>query len=210
MIAAFQRDGVYPRVLLHACCAPCSSACLEFLRQYFDVTVFFYNPNITDGEEYRRRVEEEERLIRAYNEQVATGDFTGMRFDTNARPVEVLYGSYDPAAFLEIAKGVEDAPEGGERCRRCFTLRLSETAKAAVQGGFDFFTTTLTISPMKNAALLNTIGREAGDREGVPFLPSDFKKRDGYLRSTQLSKRLGLYRQDYCGCEFSKRDRITD
>lgn len=180
------------RLLLHACCAPCSSYCLEYLREAFALTVFFYNPNLTEQEEYRRRVEEEKRLIALMNGQEGSSQ------------IEILEGRYEPERFLEAAKGLETCKEGGERCVRCFALRLGETARVAAEDGFDFFTTSLTISPLKNSALLNRIGAQEGERYGVRFLPSDFKKNNGYLRSTQLSRLYGLYRQNYCGCIYSK------
>jgi predicted adenine nucleotide alpha hydrolase (AANH) superfamily ATPase len=203
-INAFQKDGIYPKLLLHACCAPCSSYCLEFLRQYFDVTVFFFNPNITDGEEYRKRVIEEKRLIEEYNKQVELQDFEGMHSDERARKIEIIEGDYDPKVFYEAARGYETCKEGGERCRKCFELRLGETARVAKEKGFDYMTTTLTISPLKNAQVLNEVGEEAAAREGIAFLPSDFKKKEGYKRSIELSQKFGLYRQNFCGCSFSK------
>lgn len=162
------------RLFLHSCCAPCSSYCLEYLRQYFDVTVFYYNPNISFLEEYRHRVEELKRLVSTLNEE---------------------------------AKGLEDCPEGGERCFICYELRLREAARLAAEGGYDFFTTTLTISPLKNAQKLNEIGSRLAEEYHVACLPSDFKKKGGYLRSIELSRQYDLYRQDYCGCVFSKRER---
>ena len=181
-----------PTLLLHCCCAPCSSAVLEELTKYFEITVFFYNPNISPETEYRKRAEELLRLTREM-------EFT--------HPVHYLEGKYDPERFLMISRGLEEAPEGGERCAKCFRLRLSEAAKTAAGLGFDYVTTTLTISPLKNAELLNTIGEEEARKAGVRFLPSDFKKRDGYRRSIELSREFGLYRQDYCGCAFSKAER---
>jgi predicted adenine nucleotide alpha hydrolase (AANH) superfamily ATPase len=193
-IEDFQKKGEYPKLLLHACCAPCSSYCMEFLRNYFDITVFFYNPNITEDAEYHKRVQEEKRLISEYNKK-------------EGRKIEILEGEYKPSDFFEAVKGFEACKEGGERCRKCFELRLSETAKVAKDKGFDFFTTTLTISPLKNADVLNEVGEMAGKAVGIAFLPSDFKKKDGYKRSIELSKEYGLYRQDYCGCSFSKAQR---
>lgn len=192
VLKRMKEEGKRKRLLLHACCAPCSSYCLEYLREAFALTVFFYNPNLTEQEEYRRRVEEEKRLIDLMNGQ---GD---------SSQIEILEGRYEPERFLEAAKGLETCKEGGERCVRCFALRLGETARVAAEGGFDFFTTSLTISPLKNSALLNRIGAQEGERYGVRFLPSDFKKNNGYLRSTQLSRLYGLYRQNYCGCIYSK------
>ena len=193
-IEDFQKKGEYPKLLLHACCAPCSSYCLEFLRNCFDVTVFFYNPNITEEAEYSKRVLEEKRLIGEYNK-------------LEGRKIEILEGEYKPSDFFEAVRGFEDCREGGDRCRKCFELRLSETARVAKEKNFDFFTTTLTISPLKNADVLNEVGEAAGAAEGIAFLPSDFKKKNGYKRSIELSKEYGLYRQDYCGCGFSKAQR---
>ncbi len=181
------------KVFLHSCCAPCSSYCMEYLRQYFDVTVFYYNPNITDTEEYAKRVAEQERLIEAYN-----------RID-GMRKISFVEGAYEPDKYLETVRGFEMCKEGGSRCERCFELRLRETARLAKEYGMDYFTTTLTISPLKNAQRINEIGNRIAEEQKIPFLPSDFKKNNGYLRSIELSKEYGLYRQDYCGCEFSKR-----
>ena len=192
------------KLLLHSCCAPCSSYVLEYLREYFDITVFFYNPNISNGVEYEKRLQEEKRLIEAYNEQVESGNFENMNSTENARIINILDIGYDPSEFFEAVKGYEQCKEGGERCYKCFELRLKKSAKVAKEGGFDYFTTTLTISPLKNADWLNEIGRIEGEKEGVLFLPSDFKKKDGYKRSIQLSKDFELYRQDFCGCGFSK------
>ena len=208
-IKEYEGKGLRPRLLLHACCAPCSSYCLEYLRQYFDVTVFFYNPNITSSGEYEKRVEEEKRLIAEYNRQVAEHSFDLMNSDDRAGVIEIIEGDYDPAVFLSAVKGLEDCREGGERCRKCFELRLSETARVAREKGFDLMTTTLTISPLKNADVLNEVGELAAGREGVTFLPSDFKKKEGYKRSIELSRMFGLYRQDYCGCSFSKAERMS-
>ena len=188
------------RLLLHACCAPCSSYCMEYLRDYFAITVFYYNPNITEAEEYRKRAGEEKRLIDAYNEKLRCGQASGY-------PIDVIEGEYEPERFYELAKGLEQCPEGGERCFRCYELRLRESARTAKEGSFDFFTTTLTISPLKNAEKLNETGERLAEEYGVSYLPSDFKKKDGYKRSIELSKEYGLYRQDYCGCIFSKQER---
>ena len=192
VLKRMKEEGKRKRLLLHACCAPCSSYCLEYLREAFALTVFYYNPNQTEQEEYRRREEEEKRLIDLMNGQGGSSQ------------IEILEGRYEPERFLEAAKGLETCKEGGERCVRCFALRLGETARVAAEGGFDFFTTSLTISPLKNSALLNRIGAQAGERYGDRFLPSDFKKNNGYLRSTQLSRLYDLYRQNYCGCIYSK------
>ncbi|MDO4294374.1 MAG: epoxyqueuosine reductase QueH [Eubacteriales bacterium] len=184
------------RLFLHSCCAPCSSYCLEYLRRYFEVTVFYYNPNITLGEEYRHRVEELRRLVERMNEEART--------DRGENRILLEEGPYEPERFLEAVRGLEDCPEGGERCFVCYELRLREAAQRAAAGGYDFFTTTLTISPMKNAEKLNEIGRRLGEEYGVTCLPSDFKKKGGYQRSIELSREYGLYRQDYCGCAFSR------
>ncbi|MCR4904422.1 MAG: epoxyqueuosine reductase QueH [Butyrivibrio sp.] len=202
-----QSENKYPKLLLHACCAPCSSYCLEYLREYFDITVFYYNPNIMRSEEYHKRVEEEKRLIAEYNSQVDSADFTGMNSTNHARKINILEGNYDPKIFLERVKGFEGCPEGGDRCTICFEMRLEESAIIAKDNDFDCFTTTLTISPLKDAERLNRIGREMGDKYGVLFLPSDFKKKNGYKRSIELSHKFGLYRQDFCGCEFSRLQR---
>ena len=192
---------------MHSCCAPCSSHVMEYLREKAYVTVFYYNPNITEEKEYEARKAEEIRLIKAYNGQTETGDFAGMHSTAAAHRIEVLDADYHPEDFFAAAKGLEDCKEGGARCEKCFTLRLFETARKAKEEGFDFFTTTLTISPLKNAELINAIGMRAGEEAGVPFLPSDFKKKDGYKRSLELSEMFHLYRQDYCGCVYSKKER---
>ncbi len=203
-----------PRLLLHACCAPCSSACLERLLPYFAITVFYYNPNIDEEEEYRKRAAEEQRLIGELNRLVRARDFDGMHFDDGVRPEECAFreiafieGDYRPGDFLQTVRGLEKEPEGGARCTACFRLRLRETAAVAAKLQVDYFTTTLTISPLKDADRLNAIGRQAGAEAGVCFLASDFKKREGFKRSIELSERFGLYRQDYCGCGFSRRER---
>ncbi len=185
-------------MFLHSCCAPCSSYCMEYLRRYFDVTVFYYNPNIMHKEEYRKRVAEQKRLIDAYN-QMET-DKEGNRL----RQIAFAEGEYDVERYLQAIRGFEDCPEGGSRCGRCFELRLRETARMAKELEMDYFTTTLTISPLKNAQLINEIGIRIGEEIGIAFLPSDFKKNSGYLRSIELSKEYDLYRQNYCGCDFSK------
>jgi predicted adenine nucleotide alpha hydrolase (AANH) superfamily ATPase len=180
-----------PTLLLHSCCAPCSSYCLEYLSQYFSITDLYYNPNITDETEYRLREKELLRLI---------------SMQPHLHPVTFLAGAYEPEKFREISRGLEMCPEGGERCFKCYELRIREAAEYARRGGFDFFTTTLTISPLKNAEKLNEIGYRVAGETGTVWLPSDFKKKGGFLRSTQLSAEYGLYRQNYCGCVFSKRD----
>ena len=187
-----QRDGVTPKLLLHVCCAPCSSYCLEYLSDFFDITVYYYNPNISPESEYRFRLSEEERYI----------SLRGFK-----NPIRMTDSVYDPNEFFEIARGLEREPEGGKRCEKCFRLRLEASAKKAAELGMDCFTTTLTISPLKNAALLNEIGFEAGENYGVAWLPCDFKKREGYKRSIVLSREYDLYRQNYCGCAFSKNNK---
>lgn len=194
-----QGAGSERYLFLHSCCAPCSSYVLEYLCRYFYITVFYFNPNISSSEEYHKRVEEQKRLIHAYNEEMESGVRKGY-------PIKIVEGDYEPRRFYEAAKGYENCPEGGERCFRCFDLRLRETAKRAKEAGADFFCTTLTISPLKNAGKLNEIGMALSAEYGVPWLPSDFKKREGYKRSIELSAEYGLYRQNYCGCGYSLRD----
>ena len=179
-----------PTLLLHACCAPCSSYCLEYLSNYFSITIYFYNPNIYPESEYVLRVEEAKRLI------------SEMSFKNK---VSFIEGDFNPREFYDCVKGFEGEKEGGERCFRCYRLRLESTAKLAKELGFDYFTTTLSISPLKRADKINEIGEEIAEIYQVRHLPSDFKKKNGYKRSTELSKEHGLYRQDYCGCVFSKR-----
>lgn len=192
LIQKLQQEGKVPRLLLHACCAPCSSAVLEYLSQYFAITLLYYNPNIAPLEEYQKREAELRRLV------------SQMKF---IHPVELLPCQYDGQAFVHAARGLEGEPEGGKRCEACFRLRLRYAAQEAARLRFDYYTTTLSISPMKNAPLLNQLGEEIGREFGVAHLPSDFKKKDGYKRSVQLSKEYDLYRQDYCGCAFSKAQR---
>ena len=191
-IRTHQDAGQVPTLLLHSCCAPCSSSVLELLSQYFRVTVLYYNPNIQPEEEYRHRVQEQKRFTETFPAK---------------NPISFLEGRYEPEKFYAMAKGLEKVPEGGERCRGCFIQRLEETARLAAENGFDYFTTTLTVSPLKNAPLLNEIGQQMGEKYGIPWLPSDFKKKNGYLRSVELSKEYGMYRQDYCGCVYSKAER---
>lgn len=193
--SAGQMAGEKRTLFLHSCCAPCSSYVLEYLRRYFAITVFYYNPNISVQEEYRKRVEEQKRLIASYNREQPE------------HAIEVVEGDYEPGRFYEIAKGLENCPEGGERCFACYELRLRKTAEEAAKGKFDFFATTLTISPLKNARKLNEIGERLAGEYGVKWLPSDFKKKNGYKRSIELSALYDLYRQDYCGCAYSKAER---
>ncbi len=193
-LARLAQEGRTPRLLLHSCCAPCSSYVLEYLSAHFDITVFYYNPNISPAEEFTRRAEEQQRLIAAM---------------PLPRQVQFLCGAYEPERFAAISRGMEHLPEGSERCFACYRLRLEEAAKAAKELGFDYFTTTLSISPLKNAQKLNEIGGKISAAYGVTYLYSDFKKREGYKRSCQLSAEYKLYRQDYCGCTFSKRDALA-
>lgn len=192
ILAECQAEAKVPRLFLHSCCAPCSSYVLEYLSQYFEITVYYYNPNIFPAEEYEKRVEEERKLIEAMN---------------FVHPVDLIAAPYEPESFYQIAKGYEKEPEGGERCVRCYELRLKEAARLAASLGYDYFTTTLTISPLKRADKLNEIGERLAEEYGVACLPSDFKKRNGYKRSIELSKEYGLYRQDYCGCVYSIREK---
>lgn len=189
VIERHQAAGEVPRLLLHVCCAPCSSYCLEYLSNYFDITVYYYNPNISIKEEYEYRLSEEKRFI-------SLKEFK--------YPVKLTESEYRPGDFFAAVKGLEKEPEGGLRCKECFKLRLEASAKKAKEQGFDYFTTTLTISPLKNAALLNEIGAEMGEKYGVSWLYSDFKKKEGYKRSIELSREFELYRQNYCGCVFSR------
>ncbi len=182
--------GQKPHLLLHACCAPCSSYVLEYLTRYFRITLFYYNPNITPEEEYQKRVVELNRLIHEAGYDDAE---------------EVLEGEYDPRLFFDAVKGMEDLPERSIRCYHCYELRMREAAAEAARLHADYFTTTLSISPHKNAQWINEIGERLGNEYGVPHLPSDFKKKGGYLRSIALSQEHHLYRQNYCGCVFSKK-----
>ncbi len=185
------RQKKVPKLLLHSCCAPCSSYTLEYLSEHFEITVFYYNPNIFPEEEYYKRVEEQQRFITELPTKY---------------PVNFVEGFYDTKQFYEMAKGLERVAEGGERCFKCYELRLREAAKIAKEGNYDYFATTLTISPLKNAEKLNEIGERLAKEYGVAHLPSDFKKKNGYKRSIELSAQYGLYRQDYCGCVYSMRN----
>ena len=193
LISRLEEQKEVPRLLLHSCCAPCSSYVLEYLSEYFEITVFYYNPNIYPDEEYDKRVLEQQTLIRKMH----------FRY-----PVSFIAGQYDKEKFYDMAKGLEYVKEGGERCRRCYELRLRKTAEIAAKEKFDYFTTTLSISPMKNADWLNEIGRSLEKEYPVKYLLSDFKKRNGYKRSVELSREYGLYRQNYCGCVFSFKETI--
>ncbi len=186
-ISEITKESRRPSLLLHSCCAPCSSYVLEYLTKYFDITVFYYNPNISPESEYRHRVDELKRLISEMNIDVG-----------------FLEGSYEPKKFYDMSKGLENEPERGARCLKCYRMRLEESAKIAKDGNFDYFTTTLSISPQKDSAVLNEIGKQLSDKYNIPYLFSDFKKREGYKRSIELSMQFHLYRQDFCGCVYSK------
>ena len=188
-IDGFVREGKVPRLLLHSCCAPCSSYVIEYLSQYFEITVFYYNPNISMEEEYKKRVAEQQRFSKEFPAK---------------HKVSFIEGDYDTSVFYNTVKGYEKCKEGGERCFLCYELRLRETARRAVAGEFDYFTTTLTISPLKKSVKLNEIGYNLGMEYGVGYLLSDFKKKEGYKRSIELSKEYDLYRQNYCGCIYSR------
>src|SRR5574344_402777 len=189
LIAQCEKNNVVPRLLLHSCCAPCSSYVLEYLSNYFEITVLYYNPNISEKDEYTHRLNEEKRLI------------SQMKFK---HPVQILDCVYEPNEFFVCVKGLEKEPEGGARCEKCFDLRLNFTAQKAKENSFDYFATTLTISPLKNAELINSIGETIAENLKIKYLPSDFKKREGYKRSIVLSKEYNLYRQNFCGCIYSK------
>ncbi len=189
VIEEIKQNNKTPTLLMHACCAPCSSYCLEYLSQYFNISIFYYNPNISYKEEYEYRLSEVKRLISLMDLK---------------NPVNIIDSEYVPNDFYKAVKGLENEPEGGRRCEQCFRLRLNASAIAAKNTGADYFTTTLTISPLKNADLLNKIGAELAEEYGVNWLYSDFKKREGYKRSIVLSRQYNLYRQNYCGCIFSK------
>lgn len=189
LIAYNEEKGIVPTLLLHACCAPCSSYVIEYLSNYFRLTMLFFNPNIGEQEEYFYRRDELKRLIGEMKTKY---------------PVSFIDGDYNPQDFYDVAKGLENEPEKGARCSKCFSLRLNYTASIAEKEGFDYFGTTLTLSPLKNAELINSIGEKIECK--AKYLPSDFKKKEGYKRSIELSKEHNLYRQNYCGCVFSKRD----
>jgi hypothetical protein len=177
-----------PTLCLHSCCAPCSSYTLEYLSEFFNITVFYFNPNISPKSEFDKRFSEQQRFINAISPR---------------HEIKLLQGEYNHDEFLDIAKGYEGAPEGGERCMRCYRMRLQRTAQLAKEQGFDYFCTTLSISPLKNSQRINEIGFEVAEKYGIKWLPSDFKKREGYKRSIELSKEYNLYRQNFCGCVFS-------
>ena len=181
-----------PTLLLHSCCAPCSSYVLEYLSEYFKITVFYYNPNIYPPEEYSKRAREQETFIEKLNTK---------------HPISFIEGDFEDDKFYQTVKGLENAPEGGKRCFLCYRMRLEKSAQIAKERGFDYFTTTLSISPHKNAQALNQIGLDLQDSYGVKYLLSDFKKKNGYKRSCEISEEYGIYRQDYCGCVFSVNNR---
>ncbi len=191
LLSDLEQKGEKKTLLLHSCCAPCSSYVLEYLSRYFYITVFYYNPNIYPPEEYDTRVKEQKRLVSQMPVLL---------------PVQVAEGAYEPELFFETVRGMEQLPEGGERCFRCYELRMRKAAEYAADHGFDYFTTTLTISPLKNAGKLNEIGLKLAEETGVPYLVSDFKKKNGYKRSIELSAEYELYRQNYCGCVYSRRE----
>ena len=189
-----QIEGTKPKLLLHVCCAPCSSYVLTYLCDYFDITILYYNPNISPIEEYNKRLNEAKRLIKELNKD----------------NIHIMECDYENEEFEKIAKGLEDAPEGGIRCRKCYKLRIEKAAQYAKENNFDYFTTTLTISPLKNSQVLNEIGRELEEKYNIKYLYSDFKKREGYKTSIILSKKYNLYRQNYCGCIYSKKGIIDE
>ena len=191
IISRHQRAGEIPTLLLHSCCAPCSSYVLEYLSQFFRITVFYYNPNIYPDEEYYHRVREQQEFIKKFPAK---------------NPIDFIEGEFDKHRFYETVKGMENMREGGERCFACYELRLREAAECAKEQGMDYFCTTLSISPLKNAEKLNEIGQRLEAEYGVKYLPSDFKKKNGYKRCVEISREYGMYRQDYCGCVFSMRD----
>ncbi len=186
-------EGKVPSVLLHSCCAPCSSYCIETLSEEYEVTVFYYNPNIYPDEEYFMRVKEQERFIKEFPTKY---------------PVRFIEGDFEKERFYsEVAAGLEDEPERGKRCEKCFYLRLYETAKRASLEGIEYFATTLTISPQKDIDLINSVGEKAAEDFPVKYMPTAFRKKNGYLRSCEISKEYEMYRQDYCGCVYSKQER---
>lgn len=193
LISKLEKNGERPSLVLHSCCGPCSSYVLEYLCAYFDITVFYYNPNIYPFEEYEKRKNEQIRLIKSFNAE--------------GRHIQFINGDYDYRVFTDMARGFENEKEGGERCHRCYEFRLRKTAELALDRKADYFSTTLTVSPYKNAPFINELGFKIEEETGAKYLASDFKKRNGYKRSIELSKEYGLYRQDYCGCGFSLAER---
>ena len=191
LLEKLKSEGKTPTLLLHSCCAPCSSYCLEYLTEYFNIAVFFYNPNISSKEEYSLRLYEQKRLIEEMPKK---------------NSITLIEGEYRPSEFYEIARGLEDAPERGKRCQKCYYLRLKAAAMKAKEIKADYFATTLTLSPLKDSYTINSIGERLSGSMDVPYLSSDFKKREGYKRSVELSKEFRLYRQSFCGCVYSKND----
>lgn len=191
LIDGLIKENKVPTLLLHSCCAPCSSYVIEYLSQYFRITVLYYNPNIYPEEEYSFRKSEQKRLIAEMPTKYT---------------VDLIDCDYNPQEYFELCNGHEKDAEGGARCKICFNMRLSKAAEYAKQGGFDYFATTLTVSPLKNASVINEVGAELAEKYGINYLCSDFKKKNGYKRTIELSREYGLYRQNYCGCVFSKRD----
>lgn len=189
ILSEIKASDKLPKLLVHSCCAPCSSYVLEYLSPYFKITVLYYNPNISPIEEYEKRKAEQIRLI---NEGAWKN------------PIDIMDCDYEGDKYNAAVKGLENEPEGGARCKVCFGLRLEEAARLARANNFDYFVTTLSISPLKDARLLNGIGNKLGERYGIKYLPSDFKKREGYKRSIELSRKYNLYRQNFCGCKYSK------
>lgn len=181
-----------PNLLLHTCCAPCSSAVIEYLSDYFNITVFYYNPNISPKEEYEKRKNEQIRFLKEFKSK---------------NKLDMVDADYNYNDFMNIAKGLEDQPEGGIRCHKCYKLRLEKTALKAKELAYDYFGTTLTVSPYKNSQILNQIGHDLEEQYNINYLYSDFKKKEGYKRSIELSKEYNLYRQNYCGCVYSKKER---
>lgn len=192
LLDTMEKENKVPTLLLHSCCAPCSSYILEYLSQYFAITVFYYNPNIFPELEYHHRVQEQQEFIAKIPQKY---------------PIQFVEGVYDTKRFYDTVRGHEADPEGGERCYHCYELRLRETMEVAEEGGFDYYTTSLSISPYKNAKWLNEIGERLSEGKKVKYLPSDFKKKNGYKRSVELSSEYGMYRQDYCGCVYSMAER---
>lgn len=201
VIREIEKDGIRKSLLIHSCCAPCSSYVLEYLSKYFLITIFYYNPNVYPEEEYDLRIAEQKEIIKGLKERESLNQVDGLDAD-----ITLIEGKYKPKDFYDNIRGHEQDLEGGERCLICYEMRLRETAKMAKDEDYDYFTTTLSISPHKNAKALNEIGNKVGDEYGTKHLPSDFKKNNGYKRSVELSKEFGLYRQDYCGCIYSKRE----
>ncbi len=198
VIEEHQNQGSVPRLFLHSCCAPCSSYVLEYLCRYFQITVFYYNPNIYPPQEYQKRVEEQKNFIQQFSQNILREQESDKVF----YPIDFVEGNFDIERFYKMAEGLEHVPEGGERCFRCYELRLREAAEYAEKFKMDYFTTTLSISPLKNAEKLNEIGEKLAEEYGISYLCSDFKKKNGYKRSVELSRTYGMYRQHYYGCDF--------